>query len=87
MQCLDGEPVARGCASKEKMFHEQCEVHEMDEISEKFCYCSFNWCNSSHHLTVKGGQVVFRVNSIFISGCVTPTPCYGAFLNIHNQFL
>ena len=51
--CLDGEPIARGCASKEKMFHEQCEVHEMDEISEKFCYCSFNWCNSSHHLTVK----------------------------------
>jgi len=44
-----GETVARGCASKEKMFHEQCEVHEMDDISEKFCYCSFNWCNSSPH--------------------------------------
>ena len=48
-----GEVVARGCSSKEKMFHQQCEVHEMDDIMEKFCYCSFNWCNSSPYLRVR----------------------------------
>ena len=44
-----GEPVARGCASKEKLYHEACEVHEMDEVTEKFCYCSFNLCNTANN--------------------------------------
>ena len=47
-----GEVIARGCSSKEKMFHEHCETHEMDEVVEKFCYCSFNWCNASLNIKV-----------------------------------
>ena len=49
---LVGEVVARGCSSKEKMFREHCEIHEMDDIMERFCYCSFNWCNGSPYLKV-----------------------------------
>ncbi len=42
-----GEVLGRGCASKEKLYYVQCENHEMDGIVEKFCYCSFNLCNTA----------------------------------------
>ena len=42
-----GEVSGRGCASKEKLYYVQCENHEMDGLVEKFCYCSFNLCNTA----------------------------------------
>eukprot|EP00090_Calanus_glacialis_P005440 TRINITY_DN14209_c0_g1_i2.p1 TRINITY_DN14209_c0_g1~~TRINITY_DN14209_c0_g1_i2.p1 ORF type:complete len:121 (+),score=12.50 TRINITY_DN14209_c0_g1_i2:266-628(+) len=42
-----GQLAGRGCSSKEKLYREHCEVHEMDGLVEKFCYCSFNLCNRS----------------------------------------
>jgi len=70
----NGDLVARGCASKEKMFTEQCEVHEMDDISEKFCYCSFNWCNRSPHLTA----VIFQ-HRILVLCLVLSINCYKSY--------
>merc|ERR1719348_2282901 len=42
-----GQMAGRGCSSKEKLYREHCEVHEMDGLIEKFCYCSFNLCNAT----------------------------------------
>ena len=42
-----GQLAGRGCSSKAKLYREHCEVHEMDGLVEKFCYCSFNLCNTS----------------------------------------
>ena len=42
-----GQLAGRGCSSKEKLYREHCEVHEMDGLIEKFCYCSFNLCNTA----------------------------------------
>ena len=39
--------AGRGCSSKEKLYREHCEVHEMDGMIERFCYCSFNLCNTA----------------------------------------
>merc|ERR1719266_1890232 len=42
-----GEVAGRGCSTKEKMYYVHCEAHEMEELEEKFCYCSFNYCNTA----------------------------------------
>ena len=42
-----GLVAGRGCSTKEKMYYVHCEAHEMDELEEKFCYCSFNYCNTA----------------------------------------
>ena len=47
------------------MFDEHCETHEMDEVVEKFCYCSFNWCNASNHITVSN----WTSNILLINSC------------------
>merc|ERR1711973_16659 len=75
-----GEPVSRGCASKEKMFHEQCEVHEMDDIVEKFCYCSFNWCNSALNLKAVSCHHYLLVLSLMISITIN------MMFNIYNEY-
>ena len=38
--------TARGCATKDKVFHIECENHVMGRESEKFCYCSYFLCNT-----------------------------------------
>ena len=47
---LVGGMAGRGCSSKEKLYREHCEVHEMDGLIERFCYCSFNLCNTANNL-------------------------------------
>ena len=39
--------TARGCATKDSVFHIECENHVMGAGSEKFCYCSYFLCNGS----------------------------------------
>jgi hypothetical protein len=39
--------TARGCATKDKVFHIECENHVMGRESEKFCYCSYFLCNGT----------------------------------------
>merc|ERR1719411_1518588 len=39
--------VLRGCSSKRKMFHIECESHLSGTRNEKFCYCSYDLCNST----------------------------------------
>ena len=46
----DGEVIGRGCSTKDKIFHVECENHVMgktDRTSENFCYCSFSLCNKA----------------------------------------
>merc|ERR1712106_1067227 len=40
-----GAVTARGCSTKDKIFHIECENHVMGRTSEKFCYCSYFLCN------------------------------------------
>merc|ERR1719270_1166541 len=39
--------VLRGCSSKRKMFHIECESHLSGTRNEQFCYCSYDLCNAS----------------------------------------
>merc|ERR1719419_1344993 len=43
---MDGLITARGCSTKDRIFHTECENHVMGRSSEKFCYCSYFLCNS-----------------------------------------
>ena len=47
----EGEVTGRGCSTKDKIFHIECENHVMGKHSEKFCYCSYYLCNSADRLT------------------------------------
>ena len=42
---LGGIVTGRGCSTKDKIFHIECENHVMGAKSEKFCYCSYFLCN------------------------------------------
>merc|ERR1719208_305196 len=45
----DGAVIARGCSTKDNKYHVECENHVMgkaDRITETFCYCGYNLCNS-----------------------------------------
>ena len=45
----DGAVTARGCSTKDKIFHIECENHVMGRTirtTESFCYCSYSLCNS-----------------------------------------
>ncbi|XP_023342518.1 uncharacterized protein LOC111712202 [Eurytemora carolleeae] len=46
-----GEVTGRGCSTKDKIFHIECENHVMGKHSEKFCYCSYYLCNSADRVT------------------------------------
>jgi hypothetical protein len=82
-----GEPIARGCSSKEKMFHEHCETHEMDEVVEKFCYCSFNWCNASNHITVNYWMsIIHLINSCDFFQAIS-VPCLLVLIFIQLLFI
>jgi len=37
--------ILRGCSSKRKMFHIECESHMSGTRKEQFCYCSYDLCN------------------------------------------
>merc|ERR1719411_1096313 len=50
-----GQVTARGCATKDKVFHIECENHVMGRDSEKFCYCSYYLCNGSGATPGKSG--------------------------------
>ena len=39
--------VLRGCSSKRKMFHIECESHLSGTRNEQFCYCSYDLCNEA----------------------------------------
>eukprot|EP00092_Neocalanus_flemingeri_P052244 GFUD01061005.1.p1 GENE.GFUD01061005.1~~GFUD01061005.1.p1 ORF type:complete len:134 (+),score=14.79 GFUD01061005.1:242-643(+) len=39
--------VLRGCSSKRKMFHVECESHLSGTRNEQFCYCSYDLCNNA----------------------------------------
>ena len=41
--------IARGCSTKDKLYHVECENHVMGKTvrtTETFCYCSYSFCNS-----------------------------------------
>ena len=48
--------MARGCSTKQKIFHIECENHVMGRYSEKFCYCSYTLCNAAVRHSSPGGQ-------------------------------
>ena len=58
-----GQLAGRGCSSKEKLYREHCEVHEMDGMIERFCYCSFNLCNTSTPITAVSHSIYHIVTS------------------------
>ena len=39
--------TARGCSTKDKILHIECENHVMGKTSEKFCYCRTFLCNNA----------------------------------------
>ena len=44
-----GTVIARGCSTKDKLYHVECENHVMGKTvrtTETFCYCSYSFCNS-----------------------------------------
>merc|ERR1719431_1965099 len=49
-----GVVTARGCSTKDKIFHVECENHVMGRSSEKFCYCSYFLCNGGDSTTQIG---------------------------------
>merc|ERR1719158_539123 len=54
---MRGQVTARGCATKDKVFHIECENHVMGANSEKFCYCSYYLCNGSRASPGKSGSL------------------------------
>ena len=47
IEFAEGVVTARGCSTKDKLYHVECENHVMGRTSEKFCYCSYFLCNGS----------------------------------------
>ena len=43
----DHEMILRGCSSKRKMFHTECESHLSGTRNEQFCYCGYDLCNKA----------------------------------------
>merc|ERR1719483_1468017 len=42
-----GLVTARGCSTKDRILHIECENHVMGKTLEKFCYCRIFLCNSA----------------------------------------
>ena len=58
--------IARGCSTKDNKYHVECENHVMgkaERITETFCYCGFNLCNSG---AVKPGEIYYILYKIYI---------------------
>merc|ERR1719322_158798 len=66
-----GQLAGRGCSSKEKLYREHCEVHEMDGLIEKFCYCSFNLCNTAKSSIEKNVLLYILVFLILLMNILT----------------
>jgi hypothetical protein len=60
----DHEIILRGCSSKRKMFHIECESHLSGTRNEQFCYCSYDLCNEASNAGEKRKLVV---TLIFVS--------------------
>ena len=59
--------VLRGCSSKRKMFHIQCESHLSGTRNEQFCYCGYDLCNAATSERVNGkASVTVILLSVFI---------------------
>jgi len=39
--------MLRGCSSRKKMFFVECENHISENRVEEFCFCSYDFCNST----------------------------------------
>ena len=50
----DRNIVLRGCSSKRKMFHIECESHLSGTRNEQFCYCGYDLCNAATSERVNG---------------------------------
>ena len=58
----DQEIVLRGCFSKRKMFHIECESHLTGGRNIQFCYCSHDLCNTkSGGEGLGGGQSLLSI--------------------------
>jgi len=66
-----GQLAGRGCSSKEKLYREHCEVHEMDGLIEKFCYCSFNLCNTADNRIDKNAHLQLLVFLFLLTNILT----------------
>merc|ERR1719389_913662 len=66
-----GQLAGRGCSSKEKLYREHCEVHEMDGLIEKFCYCSFNLCNTANNRIDKNVHLQLLVFLFLLTNILT----------------
>ena len=56
------EVIFRGCSSKRKMFHIECESHLSGTRNEQFCYCSYDLCNGAANA---GGERKLSVTVIY----------------------
>jgi hypothetical protein len=57
----EGEVTGRGCSTKDKIFHIECENHVMGRQSEKFCYCSYFLCNAGGRATLSRPLLLFSL--------------------------
>ena len=61
------EIVLRGCSSKRKMFHIECESHLSGTRNEQFCYCGYDLCNGA---TSEWGNGKTLLTVILLSVCL-----------------
>merc|ERR1740137_273210 len=55
--------VLRGCSSKRKMFHIECESHLSGTRNEQFCYCSYDLCNTA---TGPCGNIYMVISAVMV---------------------
>merc|ERR1712106_170551 len=63
---MNGGVIARGCSTKDKIFHIECENHMMGRTSEKFCYCSYFLCNHGRQLRTTHWMFSFGVLAVIV---------------------
>merc|ERR1719219_3054147 len=80
-----GQVTARGCATKDKVFHIECENHVMGRDSEKFCYCSYYLCNGSGATPGKSGGLAMLLALLWGVNLLWGGNLYGG--NPGNLFL
>ena len=78
--------IARGCSTKDKLYHVECENHVMGKTvrtTETFCYCSYSFCNSragrlgEKYLRSSNEESLYFVsegsssNTVIVTACLT----------------
>ena len=74
----EGLVTARGCATKDAVFHIECENHVMGRHSEKFCYCRQYLCNPAPSQTRRPLALILAaltLHSYPLWRRLTPWPC------------